>query len=42
MLRQEGWRSLTRGLWLRLATVIPGGAVMVTVYEAVKEGTGHM
>jgi solute carrier family 25 protein 39/40 len=42
MLRQEGWRSLTRGLWLRLATVIPGGAIMVTVYEAVKDRTGHL
>jgi solute carrier family 25, member 39/40 len=36
MLRIEGLRSLTRGLALRLATVIPGGAIMVTVYEFVK------
>lgn len=37
MLRTEGLRGAFRGLWLRLATVIPGGAIMVTVYEGVKE-----
>jgi solute carrier family 25 protein 39/40 len=34
--REGGVSALYRGLSMRLATVIPGGAIMVTVYEAVK------
>ena len=33
---EGGVRSLYRGLQLRLATVVPGGAIMITVYEFVK------
>lgn len=34
--KTDGLASLYRGFSMRLATVIPGGAIMVTVYEAVK------
>jgi hypothetical protein len=33
---EGGFQSLYRGLPLRLATVVPGGAIMITVYEFVK------
>jgi solute carrier family 25 protein 39/40 len=35
-LARLGWRGMFRGLGLRLATVIPSGAILVTVYEAIK------
>ena len=37
IIRKEGIRGLMRGLLLRLGTVIPGGAIVVTVYEGVKD-----
>lgn len=37
LIRAEGIKALWKGLGMRLATVIPGGAVMVTVYEYVKK-----
>lgn len=36
LLKHEGIRGLYRGLTLRLATVIPGGGIMITVYETTK------
>jgi hypothetical protein len=36
MLQKGGIRSLYTGLTMRLSTVIPGGAIMVTVYEYFK------
>ena len=36
MLQKGGIRSLYTGLSMRLSTVIPGGAIMVTVYEYFK------
>lgn len=36
LIKTEGYQALGRGLALRLSTVLPGGAVMVTVYEYVK------
>ena len=36
LIRQEGFSALYRGLAMRLVTVIPSSAIMVTVYEAVK------
>ena len=36
ILRKGGIRSLYTGLTMRLSTVIPGGAIMVTVYEYFK------
>ena len=37
LVKAEGINALWKGLGMRLATVIPGGAVMVTVYEYVKK-----
>lgn len=34
--RNGGVRSLYRGLTMRLATVIPASAIMITTYEAIK------
>ena len=34
---EGGVRALYRGLQLRLATVVPAGAIMITVYEFVKK-----
>lgn len=36
MYHEGGLGSWYRGLQLRLATVVPGGAIMITVYEFVK------
>lgn len=36
ILRNEGVKGLYRGLSMRLVTVIPASAIMITVYEAVK------
>ena len=34
--REGGIRALYKGIHLRMATVVPAGAIMITVYEAVK------
>lgn len=34
--RSGGVASLYRGLTMRLATVIPASAIMITTYEAIK------
>ena len=34
--REGGLKALYKGLHLRMATVVPAGAIMITVYEAVK------
>lgn len=36
IVKQEGFYGVFRGLSMRLLTVIPGSAILVTVYEAVK------
>ena len=36
LLRKDGLKGLSRGMGLRLATVIPGGAIMVTVYDTAR------
>lgn len=36
ILHEAGWKGLYRGLSMRLLTVIPSGAIMITVYELVK------
>jgi solute carrier family 25 protein 39/40 len=35
--RREGLWALYRGLSMRLATVIPASAIMVTIYETIKQ-----
>jgi hypothetical protein len=35
--RREGFLALYRGLSMRLATVIPASAIMVTIYETIKK-----
>lgn len=39
LFRRGGVRAMFRGLSMRLAMVIPGSAIMITVYEAVKKIT---
>ena len=34
--REGGGRALYRGVELRMATVVPASAIMITVYEAAK------
>ncbi len=34
--KEGGIRGLYKGIHLRMATVVPAGAIMITVYEAVK------